>query len=79
MLNFKILKAMKILNLFFLSLCSLFMIACLDPIDIESNIPEEVVTPEVTWIRGSSVQVNVDYDDAFVLVGSTPNLSEKML
>lgn len=51
------------------------MIACLDPIDIESNIPEEVVTPEVTWIRGSSVQVNVDYDDAFVLVGSTPNLS----
>lgn len=77
MLNFKILKAMKILNLFFLSLCSLFMIACLDPIDIESNIPEEVVTPEVTWIRGSSVQVNVDYDDAFVLVGSTPNLSEK--
>lgn len=53
------------------------MIACLDPIDIESNIPEEVVTPEVTWIRGSSVQVNVGYDDAFVLVGSTPNLSEK--
>lgn len=44
---------MKILNLFFLSLCSLFMIACLDPIDIESNIPEEVVTPEVTWIRGN--------------------------
>ena len=77
MLNFKILKAMKILNLFFLSLCSLFMIACLDPIDIESNIPEEVVTPEVTWIRSRSVQVNVDYDDAFVLVGSTPNLSEK--
>ena len=31
---------MKILNLFFLSLCSLFMIACLDPIDIESNILE---------------------------------------
>lgn len=53
------------------------MIACLDPIDIESNIPEEVVTPEVTWIRSRSVQVNVGYDDAFVLVGSTPNLSEK--
>ena len=45
------------------------MIACLDPIDIESNIPEEVVTPEVTWIRSRSVKVNVDYDDAFVLVG----------
>lgn len=67
---------MKILNLFFLSLCSLFMIACLDPIDIESNIPEEVITPQATNICSRSVQLNVEFDDAFVLLGTSPNISE---
>lgn len=67
---------MKTLNLLFLSFLCLFMTACLDPIDIESNIPEEVITPQATNICSRSVQLNVEFDDAFVLLGTSPNISE---
>lgn len=48
---------MRTLNLLFLSFLCLFMTACLDPIDIESNIPEEVITPQATNICSRSVQL----------------------
>ena len=67
---------MKTLNLLFLSFLCLFMTACLDPIDIESNIPEEVITPQATNICSRSVQLNVEFYDAFVLLGTSPNISE---
>lgn len=67
---------MKTLYLLFLSFLCLFMTACLDPIDIESNIPEEVITPQATNICSRSVQLNVEFDDAFVLLGTSPNISE---
>ena len=67
---------MKTLYLLFLSFLCLFMTACLDPIDIESNIPEEVITPQATNICSRSVQLNVEFDDAFVLLGTLPNISE---